>query len=242
MIVIARRKVTLLLIFAILFATVLAKTREGTTAVFSNKISQRIIIDAGHGFPDGGAVGSCGSVECTLNLEIAKLIEKELKSKGYDVIMTRTGENCLSDEADSIAGRKRSDMYKRLDIINSSGADIFVSIHMNKFSNPVYRGAQVIYSRNFLQSRSLALHIQAELNNIAENKKKREALKAPSSLFLLKKAQIPSVIVECGFLSNFEEEALLGTKEYQVKLSRAVTSGIEKYYKEYENDENLRNR
>ena len=101
---------------------------------------------------------------------------------------------------------------------------------MNKFSDSRYRGAQVIYSGNFTQSHTLAQFIQKELNLLPENISKRTQLKAPDSIFLLRKAQIPAVIVECGFLSNFEEEELLGKPDYQEKLSKAIVKGIEKYY------------
>ena len=239
MIIITRRKFVTFLFFSILFVAALISHDNNTAEVFSGKLTKRIIIDAGHGFPDGGAVGATGTIECTLNLKIAKRIEKELKEKGYTVIMTRTGENSPISGEDTISSRKQKDMHRRLNIINNSEADLFVSIHMNKFGDSRYRGSQVIYSGNFTQSLSVAQFIQKELNFLPENFSQRTQLKAPDSIFLLRKAQIPAVIVECGFLSNFEEEELLQTSKYQEKLSKAIVKGIEKYYNSERKDSSL---
>ncbi len=178
----------------------------------------RVVIDAGHGFPDGGAVGAGGSIESKLNLKVALLLEKNLTKKGCCVIMTRRGESALENG-------KKNDMQKRLDIMQSSAADIFVSIHMNKFSDARYFGAQVLYSP-FNGSDALAQCIQTELCLLEDNKSKRSAAKAPSALFLMKNATVPSVIVECGFLSNTAEETLLNTAHYQAQLAEAICRGI----------------
>ena len=234
MIVVARRKAFVAAVFFILAAIAVFVSRESNTPAFSGEMTHCIILDAGHGFPDGGAVGMNGSIESTLNLKIALLAEKQLTKKGYKVIMTRLDDNCLSDEGKTIAQRKRSDMYKRLEIINSSKADIFISIHMNKFSDSRYRGAQTLYCDNFTQSMLLAELIQEEFHSIKENTSKRSPLKAPDSLFLLKNANIPAVIAECGFLSNFEEEQLLNSPKYQKSIANALVKGIEKYYSSQE--------
>lgn len=194
----------------------------------------RIIIDAGHGFPDGGAVGVGGSIESDLNLKVALLLEKNLAKKGFDVLMTRRDKAALESG-------KKSDMQKRLDIMQSSDADIFVSIHMNKFSDARYFGAQVLYSP-FLGSDALAKDIQAELCLLEDNKSKRAVAKAPSSLFLMKNASVPSVIVECGFLSNTAEEALLNTARYQTQLAEAICRGIQFYFNSGGKNENIYNR
>lgn len=230
MIIVTRRKLVIFLFFSVLFITSLIHGGDDISNVFSGKITRCIIIDAGHGFPDGGAIGARGTVECTLNIKIAKKIKKELAKKGFRVIMTRSGENCLADKNGTISEKKRIDMHKRLDIINNSNADLFVSIHMNKFRDSRYRGAQVIYSGNFTQSLCAARFIQSELNKLRENNAERTQLQAPSSIFLLRNAEIPALIVECGFLSNFEEEELLSDASYQTKLAKAIAKGIENYY------------
>lgn len=231
MVIISKRKAVVLLLFIFMATLSVAVIHRDTTPVFSQKPSKCIVIDAGHGFPDGGAIGMNGTIESTLNLKIALAVENILKEKGYSVIMTRSDENSLSENGKTIAEKKHSDMTKRLGIINSADADIFVSIHMNKYTDSRYRGAQVIYSPNFTQSETLASLIQNELCKLPENKSKRSHLQAPKTLYLLKNSKIPAVIVECGFLSNFEEEQLLLSEDYRSSISEAIVSGIENYYK-----------
>ncbi len=230
MIYIPRRKIVIFMLFTLIFALSTFLIHHESENAFSKAVTGKIVVDAGHGLPDGGAVGANGTIESTLNIKIAKLLQKELQKNGYTVIMTRTDENAITDDGKTIAARKKSDMYERLRIINRSDADMFVSIHMNKFTDSRYRGAQVIYSGNFDESAFLADSIQKALHALPENKSKRTQAKAPSGIFLLKNAQIPAVIIECGFLSNFDEEKLLGTKEYQIKLAKSVADGIKCYY------------
>lgn len=237
MIFIAKRKRLILVMFIFLLTLAAILPHQKNQSVFSSRLSKVIVLDAGHGLPDGGAVGMNGTIESTLNIKIAKLLESSLKKKGYSVIMTRTNDDSISSDGKTLAQRKRNDMYKRLEIINSSGADIFISIHMNKFTDSRYRGAQVIYSDNFIQSEELATALQTRLCAIEENESKRTQAKAPPGIFLLKNAGIPAVIVECGFLSNYDEEKLLNTQKYQKSLNRAIVKGIEDYYKKYENIE-----
>lgn len=230
MIFVPRRKIVVFIFFIVIMSFTVATLHYESTNVFGGKITKCIVLDAGHGLPDGGAIGMTGTIESVVNLEITKLTKDILGKKGYKVIMTREDENSIYAEGKSLAEKKKSDMKKRLEIINSSDADMFVSIHMNKFPSPNYCGAQVIYSGNFKESEELAMFIQREFHNIPENKSKREHLKAPDGIFLLKKADIPAVIVECGFLSNFDEEKLLNTEKYQKKLAGAIVKGIENYY------------
>ena len=230
MIYIPRRKIVVFMLFTLIFALSALLLHRESENVFSGAVTGKIIVDAGHGLPDGGAVGATGTIESTLNIKIAKLLQKELRKNGYTVIMTRTDENTITENGKTIASRKKSDMHERLRIMNSSDADMFISVHMNKFSDSRYRGAQVIYSGNFEESALLAGVIQKSLHAIPENESKRTQAKAPSGIFLLKNAQIPAVIIECGFLSNFDEERLLNTKEYQNKLAKAIAEGIKCYY------------
>lgn len=231
MIFISRRKIVVLSLFITLLIFSELFSSSSQSPVFSQKPVKRIVLDAGHGFPDGGAIGMSGTIESTLNLKIATALKKILVKKGYEVIMTRSDDNSLSDKKGTISEKKQDDMKKRINIINTSGADIFVSIHMNKYSDSRYRGAQVIYSSNFIQSEHLANFVQTKLCTLTDNKSKRTHLSAPKSIFLLKNAEIPAVIVECGFLSNFEEERLLLTKKYQNEIAAAIADGIENYYK-----------
>jgi len=242
MIFIPRRKIVILLIFTFFLSLPAIFIHIHSKDVFSEKLTGTVIIDAGHGLPDGGAVGALGTVESSLNLSIAKGIQKNLEKKGYNVIMTREDENSLSDESGNISEKKKKDMRKRLEVINTTGADMFVSIHMNKFTDSRYKGAQVLYSGNFAESEKLAFLIQKRLHSLKENESQRSHMKAPAGLFLLKNAQIPAVLVECGFLSNYDEEKLLNTVKYRKALAKAITKGIEDYYKGEEENENICNR
>lgn len=242
MIFFPRRKVAVLVLFAVLFTVSASVRKRGESPVFSGKITKVIVVDAGHGLPDGGAVGMMGTIESELNIKIANLLREKLTKKGYTVIMTREDENTIAEGGGSISERKKKDMHKRLEIINSSGADMLVSIHMNKFTDSRYCGAQVIYSGNFPESEELASAIQKRLHLLPDNNSKRSQTKAPKGIFLLKNAQIPAVITECGFLSNYEEEKLLNTEKYQKELSSAILGGIEDYYGRIGRREDIRNR
>ena len=241
MVVVKRRKLVVFILFIALFSVSLAVYKNDESAVFSGEITKVIVLDAGHGLPDGGAVGMRGTIESELNIKIAKILREELTRKGYTVIMTREDENTISDGGSTVSERKKNDMHKRLDITNTSNADMFVSIHMNKFTDSRYRGAQVIYSGNFEESEILASSIQKRLHLLPDNESKRVEAKAPKGIFLLKNAKIPAAIVECGFLSNFDEEELLNTEKYQKELAKAILSGIEDYYERIGRSEGLRN-
>lgn len=242
MVIVPRRKIVLLALFAFLFLISFNVKKEDEKPVFSGSITKVIVVDAGHGLPDGGAVGMTGTIESELNIKIAKFLQEELIKKGYTVIMTREDENTIADGEGSIGNRKKADMHKRLDIINTSNADLLVSIHMNKFTDSRYRGAQVIYSGNFPESKDLASAIQKRLHLLSDNISKRTEAKAPKGIFLLKNAQIPAVIVECGFLSNYDEEKLLNTEKYQKELANTILYGIEDYYERIGRNESIRNR
>lgn len=193
-----------------------------------------VIIDAGHGEPDGGCVGSDGTKEAGLNLSVSKKLEDLLKND-YNTIMTRSDENGIhSAGAKTITEKKRSDMQKRKSIKESSGADIFVSIHMNQFEQSKYFGAQVIYDKSNENAKRLAQEIQKQLSLIDENNK-RQAMACNGSVFLLKSSQVASVIVECGFLSNSPELEKLKTDEYQNQLAQAIKQGIDAYFSSVKN-------
>lgn len=186
-------------------------------------VSDRVIVlDAGHGAADGGAVGAGGTFEKELNLKISLKLLKLLEQTGAKVIMTRTDDEPLAET-------KREDMHIRKSIRDTSDADIFVSIHMNKFSQQKYSGAQVFYADDEL-SRALGESIQLSLKQLLNPENNRAAKKAEDSIFILKQAKVPSVIVECGFLSNPTEENLLNQPDYQDKVAWAVYSGIINFF------------
>jgi len=189
-----------------------------------------VIVDAGHGLPDGGAVGVTGSVEQKINLEIALKLQEVLEAKGVHVIMTREDENGLWDDSDdSIRKKKVSDMNKRLDIMKKSNANLFLSIHMNSFPNHSASGLRIFYAPNHKEIKPLAENIQSRIQDITDTKI-NIVKSADKSLFLMKNPPIPAVLVECGFLSNAKEEQKLQEDDYQARLAWAMADAIEKYY------------
>lgn len=192
-----------------------------------------IVVDAGHGEPDGGCVASDGTKEAGLNLSVSQKLANILSQSGSEVIMTRTTEEGMfGTDAKTVAEKKRADMNKRRDIQKNSGAEIFVSVHMNKFEQSQYSGAQVVYDTTNPEAKVLAECIQASLRENVDPDNKREPMAAQSGIFLLKNAPIPSVIVECGFLSNPDELSKLKTEDYQNKIAWAIYSGIGKYFEQ----------
>ncbi len=193
-------------------------------------VSKTIIIDAGHGGFDGGAVANDGTPEKDINLQIAIKLSEFLKLHGYEVIMTRTEDTGTeSDSSASIAERKKSDMKERLRIINENEDAIFVSIHLNKFTTSSAVGAQVFYSTNHPDSKVLGQAVQQTVKVLLQPDNERTIKKGTKSTYLLYNAKIPAVIVECGFLSNSRELELLKTEEYQSKMAFAIFCGITNY-------------
>ena len=187
-----------------------------------------IVIDPGHGIPDGGAVGARGTVEQEINLAISKKLCEVLEGKGMKVIMTRTDENGLFSDGMGIREMKVKDMKKRLEIMKKSDADLFVSIHMNYFPSSKINGLRVFYSANHSEIKPLAEQIQLKMSEITGAK--TTAVKtADKTLFLMKNPPIPAILVECGFLSNEEEEKKLNNDDYQSRLAWAIADAIEKY-------------
>lgn len=191
-----------------------------------------IIIDAGHGAPDGGAVGTTGVLEKDLNLEIAQILQKFLEANGTCVLLTRSDDNGIYDVSGSIKNKKVSDIKNREEFIKSSDADAFVSIHMNKFSESKYSGPQVFYSKNNEKSAFLAEYVQKSMLLALNPENKREIKQASSAIYLLHTAKLPAILVECGFLSNSKEEQMLMDTKYQRQLAWSIYCGIIEYFNE----------
>ena len=200
--------------------------------VFLPSEGKTIIIDAGHGAPDGGAVGSTGVLEKDINLSVAKALQRLFESNGTNVVLTRSDDNGIYDVSGSIKNKKVSDIKNREEIINESNADLFISIHMNKFPQSKYSGPQVFYSANNKNSELLAKCIQESMIAALNPENKREIKKADGSIYLLKNAKIPAVLVECGFLSNVDEEQKLIDENYQRQLAWSMYCGIIEYFNE----------
>lgn len=179
-----------------------------------------VVIDAGHGGEDGGASSAAGLVEKNVNLDIANMLCDMLKANGINVIMTRNEDKLLYDRNVNYQGRKKKlDLAARLAIADSAPDAIFVSIHMNSFTDPKYSGMQVWYSPNHKSSQSLAEIIQQRNQKMLQPDNTRKIKCASSNINLLYNANCPAVLVECGFLSNPDEAALFETKEYKQKVA-----------------------
>ena len=195
-----------------------------------NGVEQRvIIIDAGHGGEDSGAVGVDGTLEKDLNMQLSMLIGEELKSRGYTVVYTRTEDKLLYSEEENIKGiRKISDLKNRCKISFQYDDPVFISVHMNTYGASKYSGLQVYYTDENDESKNLARSIQNNVKNSIQKENTRQT-KAGKNLYILENCNGTGVLIECGFLSNEEECRKLSEKEYQKQLSFAIVCGIIEY-------------
>ena len=191
--------------------------------------NKTVILDAGHGAPDNGTESANGTTEQELNLEITLKLQQLLEQSGTKAILTRSDDNGIYEvDKDSIRSKKVSDMKNRVYIGNNSNGDVYVSIHMNYYTDSQYSGWQTFYQSKNEESKRFANIIQQSLNeNIGQNKRMPMAIKGA---YIMDKVEIPAVIVECGFLSNESDEEKLKTDEYQAKLAWGIYLGIQKYF------------
>lgn len=203
------------------------ETVETVALPVNNKV---IVIDAGHGVPDEGAESSNGTTEAESNLKIALKVQNLLEQSGATVILTRSDENAIYDiDSKTLKQKKISDIHNRVKIGNESSADIFVSIHLNKIPQEQYWGWQTFYKEESAEGQKLATAIQNSLNETIQKENNRVPMKI-DNIYIIKHVEIPISIVECGFLSNPEEEKLLLTDEYQTKLAWGIYTGIMDYF------------
>ena len=183
------------------------------------------------GKPDEGAVGLFGTTEQAINLSISLKLQKLIEQCGAKVILTRSDENGIySIDSKSIREKKVSDIKNRVDLGNNSNADIFISIHLNKYPpSEIYRGWQTFYQNKNDESENLATLIQNNINKNIDYENNRTPMKI-TDLYIMKNVTIPTVIVECGFLSNSEETTLLKDDTYQYKLAWGIFLGIQEYF------------
>ena len=193
-------------------------------SAYANKV--KIVLDAGHGGIDGGVSGvRTGVKESELNLKVVKKLEKHLTDAGMVVYLTRNSEAGLYGVANS--SLKRKDMEKRKSIIDKAKPTLVISIHMNQYTLSTRRGAQTFYNKDNENSKLLAECVQQSFNDMAEAVKKTSALSG--DYYIVKCTKYPSIIAECGFLSNPEDEALLITEQYQDSLAYNIFKGISLY-------------
>ncbi len=181
---------------------------------------------------DEGAQSNNGVTEAKTNLNITLKVQKLLEQSGCNVILTRSDDNAIYDlDKQTLKQKKVSDIKNRVKIGNESSADIFVSIHLNKIPEPQYYGWQTFYKNGNEQGKKLATSIQNSLNASIEKENKRVPLKI-DNVYIIKNVEIPTSIVECGFLSNPEEEKQLLQDEYQNRIAWGIYTGIMGYFYE----------
>lgn len=183
-----------------------------------------IIIDAGHGGVDGGATSCSGILESNLNLQISLRLNDLLHLLGYDTYMIRTDDRSVYIQGETIAAKKVSDLNERVRIVNEKEKTLLLSIHQNHFSDERYFGAQVFYNQN-TQSKTLASLLQAEFKEQLQPENNR-TVKRADNVYLMEHVDCCAVLIECGFLSNIEEEARLRKGSYQKKLSCIIAATV----------------
>lgn len=184
-----------------------------------------IVIDAGHGGRDDGCVSDNGTIESEINLKIAKTLKNYLETLGIKVVLTRSDGNGLYDS--NATNFKVSDMKKRIEIIQKTKPNMVISIHCNSFEDSSQRGAQVFYQENDEVSKEFAECVQNQLINQLDNARE---FANKGDYYLLKESNLPAILIECGYLSNAEEEKLLSSVDYQNKVSYAIMCGVVKYF------------
>lgn len=208
---------TLILLMGIVILS--RKLSQVVTSEIERVDKQIIVIDPGHGGNDPGKVGVNGALEKDINLQIGKKVKQKLEEQGFSVVMTR--------EDDEITEGKLADMKRRVALIEEINPIFVVSIHQNSYTDASVRGAQVFYYTESEEGKEAAEIIQQELWEMNPNDTRN--VKANSDFYLLKKTSVPTIIVECGFLSNPEEAESLLLNEYQEEMSMAICTGIIKY-------------
>ena len=223
------RKAFLLIVASLIVVSLLGVWFLNTAKSIDAGVHSRVfsvVIDAGHGGIDGGAEGTNTSVkESDLNLEIARHLKSKFQDIGVNVIMTRNSYGGLYGT--TAKGFKKRDLEKRVKIINSSNADVLVSIHLNCYSSPKRRGATVFFGEGKQEGERLAKSVQKHFNTLSAQPKDYSATRG--DYYLLNQAKIPAVICECGFLSSPEDEKLLLTEVYQKEIAEKIFYGVIEY-------------
>ena len=213
----------------LLCLAVLDAAENESRAAFAEAATQTtVIVDPGHGGADGGAVSPDGLAEAGVNLDISLRLRDLLRLCGVPVVMTRETDTMLSDAGcKTISEKKVSDLHHRAELVNAQPDGLLVSIHQNKFEQSKYRGAQVFYAGT-ADSDELASAVQESLR-LSLDPGNRRACKPSQSVYLMEHIRCTGILVECGFLSNPDECALLQTPSYQQKLSAAVCGAVTEY-------------
>ena len=220
-----RNYITVFIMFALTTCAIFTAL-SGSNAKIASAKALTVVIDAGHGGIDPGVVGLSGQKESDLNLRVAVYLKDCFESAGINVIMTRETETGLYDPDTKETEKKSQDMRRRGEIIKQSEADLMISIHMNSVSDKRCYGSQVFFQKG--SKSTLAEYIQESIVKYVDKENKRVAL--AGDYFVLKAGPMPSVIVECGFLSNANDEKKLMQESYQKEMAWAIYNGVMKYW------------
>lgn len=223
--------VMVLMGFLVLSVVFYSRTYSQVAAAISNasgsQTKRRVVIDPGHGGNDPGGIGVSGVLEKDVNLSVALFLKADLEAQGIEVIMTRDTDKALYS-SESSTNKKKEDLAKRIEIITEANPDFVLCIHQNIFTDAKYSGAQVFYYQESEEGARLASSLQNQLIAGVDPANTRVP-KSNMNYYMLKNSPVPIVIVECGFLTNVEEEAKLGTEDYQRKLAWNIYLGTMQY-------------
>ena len=216
----------LLLLFSLSFTERENAKNQTLSPTFSGYNRKTYIIDAGHGGEDGGAIAYDGTAEKELNLQLSSAISLLFELNGSNVVMTRETDTLLYDkygDLDNYKGQKKVyDLKNRVKITNEQENPVYIGIHMNKFPQEKYKGLQVYYSKNNGKSKELAANVQKNTHMYIQNDNTRASKEADSSIYILSSLDCPAILVECGFMSNKEELALLKTEAHRRNIATVI--------------------
>lgn len=235
MIIIRKKRIiyfSLIVLFTMFVCGISANRSEDTVETVALPVTNKVIVIDARTWRARWAEhkAQTGTTEAETNLKIAIKLQNLLEQSGATVILTRSDENAIYDlDSKTLKQKKISDIHNRVKIGNESSADIFVSIHLNKIPEEQYWGWQCFYKEGNEQSIKLAKSIQANLNESIQKENHRVAMKL-DTVYIMKHVEIPITIVECGFLSNQEEEKLLLEDTYQNRLAWGIYNGILDYF------------
>lgn len=232
--VVVIKKIHLLFVALVLTVSLTSVAlKEEAEPTFYLPVTNKVIaIDAGHGGIDPGATGKLKKTENEINLAIALKLRKLIEQNGGIVILTREDRGGLyTEKTPTVREKKNEDLRNRKLLVNKSEPDIFISIHLNSFPEKQYYGAQTFYKKGCTKSENLANIVQESLRNSLDKENKRQP-QPRDTLYLIREVEKPSVLIECGFLSNANEEKLLNKSKYQEQIAWGIYTGIVNYFNE----------
>ncbi|MBE6775673.1 MAG: hypothetical protein E7543_05720 [Ruminococcaceae bacterium] len=221
--------VTVVLFFTLVMIANLTRDLSDTVSGKADGLPV-IVIDAGHGGEDGGTQSADGTLEKEINLAISIKLDEILRNKGFETVMIRSDDRMIYDSSASTQREKKvSDIHNRLKIVEKNEDCVLLSVHQNYFPESKYSGAQVFYSKNNPDSKLLAQEIQGAIVSSLQPDNSRQIKESGTDIYLLYHSQVPSVMVECGFMSNEAEAERLRSEEYQQNMAQAIADGLIKF-------------